>query len=816
MNQTQKIAGSVAGTLAGLAGLAYYWLLRRPLPQTQGDLSLPGLTGPVEIFRDRWGVPHIYARTTRDAVFAQGFVHAQDRLWQMDFQRRVAYGRLSEVLGEQTLPVDRWLRVLGLGRSAQAHTALYDDEIQELMAAYGAGVNARMAQGRWPLEFQLLNYTPEPWQPADAIAWFKVINFSLSVNWEMELMRAQLIQRLGAALAAELEPVDERWPRIIPAEVDWSKIGVSALDSADSFRHWLGPTGQQGVGSNNWAVAGSRTASGLPLLANDMHIVLHTPALFYENHLVAADLSATGISLAGVPGIVAGHNERVAWGFTNGFADVQDLFVEHLRETADGGVEVEFRGEWRAAEVRLERIKVRGRTEPEIERVIVTQHGPIINALVPHEMEEPLALRWSSYEPSHVARGSFQMLRARTAQEFHAAMEDFSELVLNAVYADVDGNIGYTLAGRVPVRAQGDGSVPVPGWTGEYEWLGWIPFAHRPHWLNPARGYIATANNRVVGPEYPYHLSVDFLIGDRALRIGELIEAGSNLTAADIQRMHYDVLSPTARAIRPYLAAIISHDPELQAAARLLAEWDGTLSAESPAAALYEACVRHLLYSLLHPKLGPFCERVMGKGPMPQFVEFSFFGQHALVWLQNKLADPHYHWFDLGQGQTRDDVLRLALRAAVDQLKARQGPVIRRWTWGAQHQVVAAHVFGEVKVLDRWLSHGPYPVGGDETTVGAAWGNPHSAERHVSVSAPFRFVADLSNLNRCWGVLLPGNSGLRGSPHYSDQVQAWLEGVYHPMLFAREDVEAGAVNCLRLLPAAHAPSGRVPAPPKPA
>lgn len=805
MKQTHKVVGSLAGAVGGLAGLGYYWLLRRPLPRTQGQMTLSGLTASVEIIRDRWGVPHIYARTTRDAVFAQGFVHAQDRLWQMDFQRRVAYGRLSEVLGEQTLAVDRWLRILGLGRSAQADSAQYDAEIQELMAAYAAGVNARIAQGRLPLEFQLLNYTPEPWHPADAIAWFKVINFSLSVNWEMELLRAGLIQRLGQALAAELEPVDDRWPRIIPSEVDWSRIGVSALDSADTFRRWLGPTGQQGAGSNNWAVAGTRTASGLPLLANDMHIVLNTPALFYENHLVADDLAATGISLAGVPGIVAGHNGRVAWGFTNGFADVQDLFIEHLRDTADGGVEYEFRDAWRPAEVRIERIVVRGRAQPVEERVIVTHHGPIINALAPEEMEEPLALCWSSYSPSQVARGSFEMLRARNASEFHAAMEDFSELVLNAVYADIDGRIGYTLAGRVPVRARGDGSVPVPGWTGEYDWVGWIPFEHRPHWFDPARGYIATANNRVVGPEYPYHLSVDYLMGDRAMRIGELIEAQPGLTAADMQRMHYDVLSPTARAIRPYLAALTSDDPEVAAAVHLLAEWDGTLAHDSPAAALYENSLRCLLHTLLHAKLGPFCERVMGKGPLPQFVEFSFFGQHVLVWLQNKLADPHYHWFDLGQGETRDDVLRLALRAALDQLKAAYGPDMQRWSWGAQHQVVAAHVFGEIKPLDRLLGHGPYPVGGDETTVGAAWGNPHSAERHVSVSAPFRFVADLSNLNRCWGVLLPGNSGLRGSPHYSDQVQDWLNGVYHPMLFARADVEAGATTRLQLTPLGLAP-----------
>lgn len=800
MINSKQIIGGVAGTILGLAGLGYYWLVRRPLPPTQGRFVLRGLQDRVEIIRDRWGVPHIHARNIHDAIFAQGFAHAQDRLWQMDFQRRLADGRLSEVLGAQTIEIDRWMRVLGLGRVGRQHAQLSDPEIQGYMQAYADGVNARIAQGRLPLEFQLLGYTPEPWRASDPLAWFKVINFGLSVNWELELLRSQLIYRLGAALAAELEPDSDHWPHCLPPEVEAERLGLSALQRADAWRRYMGPTGHQGIGSNNWVVAGWRTASGKPLLANDMHILMNTPCIWYENHLRDDQFSLTGISLAGVPGVVSGHNGRVAWGFTNGCGDVQDLYIEQLRETPAGGVEAAYRDQWTPAEVRQEVIHVKGQAQPVVERVIVTRHGPIINALTPTEAEHPLALRWTSYEMSQTARGFFRMNRAQNCAEYHAALEDFSELVLNAVYADVEGNIGYTFAGRLPIRARGDGSVPVPGWSGEYEWEGWIPFEAWPHTMNPPQGYIATANNRVVSRAYPYHLSGDYLLGDRALRIGEMIQAKTQLTLEDMQHMQYDVVSPTARAILPFWVQVTSDDAEVQAAQALLRHWDGNLQADSAPAAIYAICLRQLLRLLLQERLGALTERYLGKGPLPQMMEFSYFGQRALAWIQLILPQPDNHWFNLGGGEQRDDVLRLAWRAALDHLKVAQGPDMARWSWGADHRLMASHVFGEMPLLDRLLSHGPYPVGGDETTVNAAWSTPYG-ERKVSVGAPFRFVADLGNLDACRGVMLPGNSGLIGSPHYSDQVEDWLQGRYHPMLFAPADVAAGAVSHLELTPA---------------
>ena len=373
---------------------ALLWLDRRRLPQTEGTLSLAGLEAPVEVLRDRWGVPHIYAQSRHDLMFAQGFVHAQDRLWQMDFQRRLVAGRLAEVLGAVALPVDRWFRVLGMRRTAEQEPALLGADARAALEAYALGVNACAGRGRLPLEFTLLGYRPEPWTVVDTLSWAKMMAWTLSVNWEAELLRAQLLARLGAERAAELEPrIAADQPLIVPPGVDYSVLGGAALERAAAARRFAGPGPGEGLGSNNWVLAGTRTASGAPLLANDMHLALAAPAIWYENHLVAPGMTMTGVTFPGIPGVVAGHNGSVAWGFTNGFPDVQDLYIEHLRRTDDGRVQYEYCGEWLDAQVIREELRVKG-GQPVIEEVIVTRHGPIINSLAADLAgEQPLALR---------------------------------------------------------------------------------------------------------------------------------------------------------------------------------------------------------------------------------------------------------------------------------------------------------------------------------------------------------------------------------------------------------------------------------------
>jgi penicillin amidase len=798
-------AAGLVGAAAGLVAAGYYWFLKRPLPQTKGELTLPDLHDRAEILRDRWGVPHIYAASLHDLFYAQGFIHAQDRLWQMEFQRRLVAGRLSEIVGKPTIQVDRWLRILGMRRVAEEGVSLLKADALAALEAYTAGVNARIARGRMPLEFTILRFQPEPWTVIDSLSWLKMMSWVLSVNWESELLRARLIDRLGPQRAAELEPdYFERCPTIIPEGVDFSAVGQLALKRAADIRRYLGPPTEAGLGSNNWALRGERTESGAPLFANDMHLTMTIPAVWYENHIEAGEIKATGISLPGIPGIVSGHNGRVAWGLTNGFDDVQDLYMERLRRTADGGVQYQYEEEWLDAQLLQEEIKVKG-SESVFEEVIITRHGPIINSLDSYpgaENEQPLSLRWTSLEPETTANVILDMLRAQNCHEFHEALRDWVAPVQNTVYADVEGNIAYSHPGHVPVRAKGDGTVPVPGWTGEYEWLGYIPYEELPHVMNPEKGYIVSANNRIVDEDYPYLLTCEHMVGaDRAARITELLDVRQTINIPYAKTMQFDQLSVVAREVRGYLAALdVDEDAQLAAVTSMMHTWDGRVTADSAAAAIYEVFVRRMITISLQDKLGDLLFYYAGKGPTPGLVDGSIFGFRALMWLENTLSNPHSHWFDLGSGETRDDVMRLALRETVDFLGAELGPDPAIWSWGALHKLTYAHPLGAVKPLDRLLNRGPFPLGGDGNTVWLGQTTLHDLSNPAVIGPPFRFIADLSDLSRSWGLLAPGNSGHPGSKHYDDQVDAWFLAGYHPMLYAREDVERESSERLWLMP----------------
>ena len=775
-------------------------LARTRLPKTSGQIKLPGLHHTVETFFDAWGVPHIYAQDISDSFFAQGFIHASERLFQMDFNRRLVAGRLSEILGEVSVPLDRWMRTLGMRRAANEGLSQLLPETHEYLEAYVSGVNTYILKGRLPLEFSLLHYQPEPWQPLDCIAWTKMMAWTLSTNWETELLRARLVELLGAEKAAQLEPpYFERYPYIIPPGVDYSAISDHVLRRQDFSRRFTGPIAGYGIGSNNWVVAGSRTASGKPLLANDMHLMMSIPSIWYENHLCNPDFQVTGVSFPGIPGVIVGHNGHIAWGFTNGFPDVQDLYMEHLRRTETGGVQYEFKGEWLDAHVLNETIQVKGKPSV-VEEVIITHHGPIINNLAPDLAgDQPLAMRWTALEPDRMLDGITAMDRAHNCIEFRDALRYWAVPIQNIVYADIEGNIGYSFPGKVPIRAQGDGRLPVPGWSGEYEWTGYIPYEELPHLYNPPNGYVVSANNRVTDDGYPYFISRDHVMGDRAQRITEMIEQGSKIDIAYIQAMQFDQICPSAREIGKHLKKLKTNDGELSNVLELFHDWDGHLSEDSPQAALYETFVPYMLRATLSSKLGDLTERYMGRGPTPVLAENSLFGDRALEWLQKTLNEPNSAWFDQGHGETRDDLMRMALRQTIDLLKEKMGPNPQDWAWGKFHRMRLTHSLGRVPPIDRLLNRGPYPVGGDFNTVWATGASYINLEGDEIISAPFRFIADLSDLNQCYSVHAPGQSGNPASVHYDDQIDSWFNKDYHPVYFDREDVVKNARSKLMLL-----------------
>ncbi len=796
------------------------WVARRHQPQTSGTLRVDGLDEPVEVLWDHWGVPHIYAEDLKDLFFAQGYVHAHERLWQMDFQRRLVAGRLSEVLGAVSLAADRWMRTLGMRRVAEAEPGVHTPESLAYLEAYTRGVNAFIAGGRFPVEFALLRYQPEPWSMVDSLSWVKMLHWALSVNWESELLRSKLIQRLGLVREAELEPpYRPEWPTILtdqeadanPAPrtfveqtIEWIQHQVidGTLEKTGAANHFTGPKAGAGLGSNNWAISGERSATGMPFLANDMHLNLGAPAIWFENHLNCDGLNVTGVTFPGIPGVVAGHNEHVGWGFTNGFADVQDLFNEHLRKSPDGGLEYEYCGEWLPAQVTREEIRIKGQASETLERV-QTRHGPVISDLPGQNAGgQALALRWTAFEPVDVMSTLLAVNQAADCHQMREAISTWKGPVQNVVFADTRGNIAYNYAGLVPVRARGDGSVPVPGWGGDYEWTGYVSFKELPALFNPGEGYIVTANNRVTRGEYRHPLGGEFCSGNRAARIVELLQAQPKVDLAYTRRMQFDQVSILARMVAKPFQGLVSDNPRVEQALAQLRGWDGDLAADSAAAAIYQVFVRILIRRLLAARLGDLTESYTGKGPIEEISDISMFGEKAMDWLLNVLDDPHSQWYDLGDGvgADRDAVLLAVLAETVDFLSSALGPRVAGWAWGKLHHQIFSHYLGVSQATAAFFNRGPYAVGGDATTIWATASLVSVDDWKIRVGPPFRFIADLSDLNHCLAILAPGNSGHPSSPHYDDQVSAWFDGSYHPMLFNREEIVRKAEQRMALLP----------------
>ncbi len=802
MKKRFQVLAILFGAAASAVGAAYYFLFRRPLPEKSGVIKLKGLQNPVEIFRDRWGIPHIYSAEKIDAFFAQGFIHAQERLWQMDFNRRLVAGRVSELFGSPSINLDRWMRTLGMRYVAEKEAELLDPEITSMLDAYAKGVNSCIDRGKLPLEFNLLRYKPEPWTIVDSLSWSKMMAWNLSVNWEAEILRAMLIQKLGPELATELEPgYSPDWPTIIPPGIDYSVIGVDALRKAADGKKFTGPSASQGIGSNNWVISGKLTASGKPLLANDMHLGLTAPAIWYENHLSSRDYEISGVSFPGLPGIISGHNSHVAWGFTNGFPDVQDLYIERLLYHPDGTVSYEYDGQFVPAELRQETIKVRGQSNV-TEKVVLTHHGPIINCLWnENPPEQTLALHWTALEPSQMIKALFLMNQAKSCLDLREALRYWNTPVQNVVSADIEGNIAYDYPGAIPIRRKGDGRTPVPGWTSDYEWEGYIPFEELPHQYNPPQGFIATANNCVTNPDYPHWFGSDFANGTRARRITELIINTPKIDVAFIKNMQTDWHSSSAVSVTQALLTLEPVDPEIEIVLRQMRDWDGNLAIDSSQASVYQVFCLKFLELILLPRLGPdLTSRYMGKGPTPVLSEGSIFAEHAREFLLDLLKKESSPWFDLGNGESRAEVMTLALRQAINYLKDNYGPSFKDWHWGRIHTLSFPHVLSAIPALKRLFNRGPYPIGGDGDTIWASLATRFDLTQNTLIGPPYRLIVDFSNFSNCYTQLVPGQSGHPASPHYADNISAWFKGEYHPMMTRFSDIKQNTEAQLRLEP----------------
>jgi penicillin amidase len=772
---------------AAVIGSGWLWL-RSGLPQLDGAVTLPGLTSPVEIATDRNAVPHIFARSQQDAYFALGYVHARDRMWQMDLNRRIGAGRLSELIGSAGLRYDRLMRVLGFQASAEASLQALAPEVRQALDSYSVGVNAWLGSrdGPLPLEFQVLRYEPEPWKPADSLLWGKLMALQLSGNYNDELLRARLMQKFPAETIRQMYP---DYPADAPVTLASDLTGLDFDRLHASLPPPLGPA----TASNEWVVSGERSGTGKPVLANDPHLQLGAPTLWYLARIEAPGLSVTGATVPGVPFTVLGRNDRISWGFTTTGSDVQDLYVERL-DRADPGRYLTPDGP-RAFDLRNETIKVKDADDEQFV-VRTTRHGPVLSDIEPRAVQAAgeghvVSLAFTGLsDRDTTAEALWRLNRAPDWEGFKAALRLIQAPQQNIVYADVEGNIGFFTPGLVPIRRKGDGSVPVPGWSDEYVWTGAIPFEELPQAFNPPDGKIVNANNRVTGPDYRWFLTNRWDDWHRAARIDQVLEANRHHDVDAAESLLRDTVSLAARDMLPLMLKIGSASPDAKAALDLLRGWDGTMSRDRAEPLIYEWWARELHRALYADELGPLFPEVMIASPR--------FVQHILTrapqWCDDVTTSE--------RTETCEDMLGRSLDSALATLTERHGSDMATWRWGAEHRAPLAHqVLSRVPVLKDLFYIGIETDGGNHTVNrgGSNVRDDGAPFSHIH-GAGYRAIYDMSDPENSRFMISTGQSGNPLSSHYGDLVEQWRDGRHFTISGTLEQVTSESLGRLTLRP----------------
>ncbi len=751
---------------------------RHSASQVEGQILLPGLEQDVEVLRDRWGIPHIYGKTVHDLFMAQGFVAAQDRLWQMEMWRRTGEGRMAEILGPSAVPADRVARLVRYRGNMEAEWKSYAPDARQIIEAFVQGVNANINLRRdsLPFEFRIMGTSPEPWTPEVCLT--RMAGFVMTRNASNEVVRARLVRAIGIKAASELWPPDPNVVLEVPRGLDLDAIDSEALAAVLRAPGSIDLRGDEG--SNNWTLAGRLTATGRPILANDPHRTIALPSLRYIAHLVGPGWNVIGAGEPSLPGVAAGHNERVAFGFTIVGIDQQDLYVETLNPK--NPLEYLHRGKWTRMQVVHEPIRVKGKPKPEVLELHFTIHGPVLHE--DRARNRAYVLKWVGSEPGTAGYlASLSLNRVRNWSEFLEALERWKVPSENLVYADTDGNIGWQAAGLAPIRKGWRGLLPVPG-NGEYEWQGFLSSAELPKEYNPTRGYIATANHNILPPGYRHVLGYEWSAMWRFRRIEEVLRATRNHTVADSEKLQNDEMSLPARVLVELLGRTNPSSSDTRAAVRLLANWDCVLRNSSTEAAIFEMWVRKLAPLVWAKRLAPEQLSILGNRASLEMV---------LRWLQA----PTEELFGSEAEKHRDQSMIDALELALADLTARFGSERKSWTWGRLHQALFLHGLGRDDELKRFLDRGPVPRGGDGTTVNAT---SFAADFRQTSGASYRQIMDLSDWDRSVGINVPGQSGEPGSAHYDDLLSLWAQGQYHPLAYSRAFVEKVTAHRLKLSP----------------
>ena len=804
--------------LAVAAGSLYY-LAHSALPQLDGRLMERGLSAPVTVTRDGHGIPTIEAANLADLFFAQGYVTAQDRLWQMDIMRRYAAGEVSEIVGPDGLAHDREQRILGIRQVAIKTVQTLSARDRSFFEAYTRGVNASLEEQvqRLPVEFRILSYKPSPWKVEDCLLLgVRLVQELNHGQYESALQREKILAKLGPELTADLY-VNTSW-RDRPPTVEHRRLDElvpqhddngdddddEEMDSgADNNvaeravlptrlpRHWQRDP-EFVPGSNNWVVNGEHTVSGKPMLSNDMHLHHQMPNLWYEAHLHAGDYNVAGVTLPGLPYVIVGHNQRIAWGATNVGPTVEDLYIENFN---DQGAYQTPSG-WMQPEHRKEVIHVKGGRDVTLD-VVTTRHGPIITDLIPGETRR-IALRWTLYDSLYDP--FFDIGSAQNWQEFRHAASLLDSPGQNLVYADVDGHIGYQATGHIPIRKAGDGSLPVSGADDAHEWAGYIPFDKLPSVFDPPSGIIATANGRITPDKYPYGISMEWEPPWRTERIYRVLESGKKFSASDMLTLQTDVYSAFDRLCAEHFVYALDHVPNLskraQQARELMRDWDGRLSQNSAAPTIEFRARQELVRLLLEPKLGPAPRETGSRHSAPADADTAglswrtYRWQLSSVWLENVLVKKPHRWLP-EKYSSYETLLAAAVEAAVS--GADVPGDLSHWTFGRFHPVDIEHpVLSRIPLLSHWAAPGLHEQSGGSFAVKAVG-------REVGPSE--RFTADLANFDQSTLNTVTGQSGNLLSPYYMDQWKAWYEGSTFVFPFSAQATQKGKQHELVLEPA---------------
>jgi penicillin amidase len=745
------------------------------------EIKLPGLKERVEVLRDRWGVPHVYARNAHDLFFAQGFVAAQDRLFQMDQWRRLAVGETAAVVGRHGLEADRFARLLKYRGDLDAEWASYSPDTRQIATAFTRGINAYLDHlgDRLPVEFQVLGIKPAKWQPEDCLG--RMSGIIMTRSFQTELARAELVAAVGVERARRIAPTDP--PRDYSPAPGMNLAGIDRTILA-GYNAAIKPLPYKlgGDGSNNWVVDATLSASGKPLLASDPHRAIALPSLRYLVHLNAPGWNVIGSGEPALPGVAIGHNERVAWGFTIVGTDQTDIYVEETNPADPTEYRVGDR--WERMRVIREKVTVRGAAQASEVELHFTSHGPVIHE--DPKRHRAYALRWAGSEPGGAAYlGSLALDRVNNGWEFVSALRSWKTPSENMVYADVDGNIGWVAAALTPVRRGWDGLLPVPGANGTYEWQGYLPIEQLPQVHNPSSHYVATANHNILPAGYQELIAYDWAPSYRFERIKHRLEAKKRFTLKDFQAIQHDDTSLPGLALSRLIKEGDMHDAGLQPYVELLATWDGVLSSGARAGALYAVWLQELLDGFYRPHV-----------PV-RLLDFAV-SRNGVPALLAALDKPDAAWFGDRPEEVRDRLLRTAFQRAVTKLKKLLPGDEAKWSWGRLHTTTFHHPLAPLgPAYAKAFNLGPLPRAGDAYTPNA--GTYNSKFEHTS-GATYRHVLDLADWDRGLATSAPGQSGQPGSPHYDDLLPLWQRGEYFPLAFSRARVEEVTRHRLLLKP----------------